>query len=136
LRGLLLRSKDPRERGREYFNVNPRRYSINKAHHLPPLIFNPYTSSPISRHLHCRHITPTHFLKTFELQGKRDRWTTEDVRIFLEKFFIYGCEFRRIADFLPEKSTEDLVGFYYLIKKHVGLTKNYITVKESVGNKL
>ncbi|XP_058749755.1 uncharacterized protein LOC131622734 isoform X1 [Vicia villosa] len=40
-------------------------------------------------------------------------WTSEEKEIFLEKFAVFGKDFRKIASFLDHKTTADCVEFYY-----------------------
>ncbi|CAL5209244.1 unnamed protein product [Lathyrus oleraceus] len=40
-------------------------------------------------------------------------WTSEEKDIFLEKFAMFGKDFRKIASFLDHKTTADCVEFYY-----------------------
>ncbi|WJX20386.1 hypothetical protein P8452_09948 [Trifolium repens] len=40
-------------------------------------------------------------------------WISEEKEIFLEKFAVFGKDFRKIASFLDHKTTADCVEFYY-----------------------
>lgn len=40
-------------------------------------------------------------------------WTSEEKKIFMEKFAMHGKDFRKIAAFLDHKTTADCVEFYY-----------------------
>ncbi|XP_019441944.1 PREDICTED: uncharacterized protein LOC109346696 [Lupinus angustifolius] len=40
-------------------------------------------------------------------------WTAEEREIFLEKYAVFGKDFRKIASFLDHKTTADCVEFYY-----------------------
>ena len=51
--------------------------------------------------------------------GRTEVWTIEQLRTFLEKFFIYKRDFVRIADFFAYKGPKDMVSLYYGVKKHL-----------------
>jgi len=51
-----------------------------------------------------------------------DAWTVEQIRIYLEKFFIYRRDFGRMAEFFPLKTTKEMIDLYYAIKKHINLS--------------
>jgi len=40
-------------------------------------------------------------------------WTSEERKIYVEKFRVFGKDFRKIASFLDHKTTADCVEFYY-----------------------
>ncbi|KAK7364711.1 hypothetical protein VNO80_13452 [Phaseolus coccineus] len=40
-------------------------------------------------------------------------WTSEERKIYLEKFKVFGKDFRKVASFLDHKTTADCVEFYY-----------------------
>ncbi|KAJ5073939.1 nuclear receptor co-repressor related ncor [Anaeramoeba ignava] len=48
-------------------------------------------------------------------------WTKEEEDIFMEKILIYYKNFSKIASFLPEKTSKDVVAYYYLNKKKLNL---------------
>lgn len=60
-----------RQSKRNYFNVNPNRFKINKAHYLPQLVLNPYTHQPNIRALHCKFVN-TKDMSTFDLENKQE----------------------------------------------------------------
>lgn len=44
-------------------------------------------------------------------------WSQEDLKIYLEKYFIYQRDFKRITEFLPQKTSKDSIDLFYMIKK-------------------
>lgn len=50
-------------------------------------------------------------------------WVEEERRIFLEKYLQFPKRFRKIAEFLPNKTTGDVIAFYYLNKRALNLKK-------------
>lgn len=61
---------------------------------------------PLAYHYMCRNINP---------------WTRIERLMFLEKFLIYGKNFRKISQFFEHKSCEDVVRFYFDNKKPLKL---------------
>jgi len=90
---------------------------------------NIYTGQPIIRDLFVRQSTMMDC-------RKRCRWSVEDITTFFEKFFIYKRNFKRIAEFLLQKTFKDVIDFFYLVKKHCKLSKLEKEIQECVGNKL
>lgn len=63
-------------------------------------------------------------------------WTLDQIRTFLEKFFVYRRDFERISEFFPHKTAKDMVSFYYGIKKHLNLSQKEKDLKDdSIGDK-
>lgn len=59
-----------------------------------------------------------------------------DLKIFFEKYFIYDrSEFQRIASFIPQKTTKDVVDLFYTIKKRINLNhyKKLVITQSSNG---
>ena len=48
-------------------------------------------------------------------------WTEREKAIFVECYLSYPKNFRKIKTFLEYKSTEDVVQFYYLNKRTLGV---------------
>ena len=72
-----------------------------------------------------------------ELGGREGtRWTLDEIRLFLEKVFIYKRDFQRIAQFIPMKTYKDITNFFFSVKKHIALKKHEIAIKECLSNKL
>ena len=61
---------------------------------------------------------------------RRECWSLDDIRTFLEKFFIYKRDFAKICEFLPYKLVKDAVNFWYTIKKHLGLSQHEKLIRE------
>ncbi|CAL0316092.1 unnamed protein product [Lupinus luteus] len=59
-------------------------------------------------------------------------WTAEEREIFLEKYAVFGKDFRKIASFLDHKTTADCVEFYY--KNHN--SECFEKLKKQDGSKL
>jgi len=73
----------------------------------------------------------------FDKSGREDcRWSLEEIRIFLEKVFIYKRDFSRIASFIPMKTFKDVTNFFFAVKKHIELKKHEHALKECLNNKL
>ncbi|RDY02213.1 Nuclear receptor corepressor 1, partial [Mucuna pruriens] len=58
-------------------------------------------------------------------------WTSEERKIFSEKFAAFGKDFRKIASFLDDKTTADCIEFYYKNHKPNCLEK----IKKKEGDK-
>jgi hypothetical protein len=43
-------------------------------------------------------------------------WTTEEHQIFVDKWAVYPKNFRKIGDFLPDKTVKDVIEHYYVTK--------------------
>lgn len=99
------------------FRVDPERHNKNKLDKLSRISFNIYTEQPIMVERHVKQVPHSH-----ELHRKVAVWTLEQLRVFLEKFFVYRRDFERIAEFFPYKTPKDMVALYYGIKKHLGLS--------------
>ena len=50
-------------------------------------------------------------------------WVEEERQIFLEKYLQFPKRFRKIAEYLPNKTTGDVIAFYYLNKRALNLKK-------------
>ncbi|KAL1343612.1 hypothetical protein AAHE18_09G239800 [Arachis hypogaea] len=70
-------------------------------------------------------------------------WTSEEREIFLEKFAVFGKDFRKIASFLDHKTTADCVEFYYKnhksdcfekLKKQQKLGKSFLAKTDLVAS--
>ena len=63
-----------------------------------------------------------------------DAWTPEQIRQFLEKFFIYRRDFPRIAQFFPHKTSKEMIDLYYAIKKFLGLSSKEKQLREVLSD--
>ena len=50
-------------------------------------------------------------------------WAEEDKEIFIKRYLQYPKRFKKIAGFLENKTTEDVIAFYYSNKKKLNLKK-------------
>jgi hypothetical protein len=66
-----------------------------------------------------------------EQRNYESAWTEEEKRIFMEKFALYPKNCRKIASFLPNKTTYDCVNFYYNNK----LTPEFKKLKDELKGK-
>ena len=64
---------------------------------------------------------------------KRLSWTTEEQDIFVEQWARHPKDFRRIAQFLPQKTVGDCIEFYYLIKNTIHLVSKKRSRKKVVA---
>lgn len=80
----------------------------HNPHTLPPACDGGgvLIEDPLAYHYMCRNINP---------------WTRIERLMFLEKFLIYGKNFRKISQFFEHKSCEDVVRFYFDNKKPLKL---------------
>ena len=116
--------------GQCFYRVDPDRHRKNKLDKLSRIPFNVYTG------LHSFIERPVkQVAHMVEAVHTSEVWTLEQLRIFLEKFFIYKRDFMRIADFFPFKTPKDMVSLYYAIKKHLGLSEREKEIRDFVGNK-
>lgn len=59
-----------------------------------------------------------------ERQAKwKNMWTDEEKEIFLKKFLMFPKNFSKIASYLDQKSTQDVVLYYYANKRTLDLKK-------------
>jgi len=59
----------------------------------------------------------------YEEQKLKNPWTEQEKDIFLKQFINYQKNFGKIATYLPKKSTQDVVLYYYLNKRTLDLKK-------------
>lgn len=80
----------------------------HNPHALPPTCDGGgvLIADPLAYHYMCRNINP---------------WTRSERYLFLEKFLIYGKNFRKISQFFEHKGCEDVVRFYFDNKKQLKL---------------
>jgi hypothetical protein len=78
--------------------------------HRPPVYINKngFVEDPLAAERERKQLNP---------------WTDEERAIFVKKFVIYPKNFSKIATFLENKSTADVIGFYYTNKKTLDLKK-------------
>jgi hypothetical protein len=84
-----------------YFRVDPERHEKNKLDKLSRYSVNPYTGQPIIVERNVKQVSKPDLsekrISHIEKSRRRDpTWTREDLRIYLEKFFIYRRDFVRI----------------------------------------
>lgn len=60
-------------------------------------------------------------IHTIRLRNAQNAWSDEEKQVFIQKFLDYPKEFGQIASFLPNKSPQDCVLYYYLNKKSLKL---------------
>jgi hypothetical protein len=111
-----------------YFLVNKDRYEVNKVDRLPRPSIDIYSELKIvSKEGSCFQIRDP---ITQDSLSKMKRWSLTDLKTFFEKYFIYDrSEFQRIASFLPNKTTKDVVDLFYTLKKRIDLNKYKKEVK-------
>jgi len=109
------------------FIVDPFRYEKNRLDFIPPMTINNYLGKPV-------------MIETVRkpLFGpvKSTCWTVDDLRVFLEKYFVYQRDFKRIAEFLPGKTCKDAVDLFFMIKKSCNLKLIEKEIIECVGSKI
>jgi hypothetical protein len=111
-----------------YFLVNKDRYEVNKVERLPKPSIDIYSELKIvSKEGTCLQVRDP---ITHDGLSKMKRWSLTDLKTFFEKYFIYDrSEFQRIASFLPNKTTKDVVDLFYTLKKRIDLNKYKKEVK-------
>ena len=70
----------------------------------------------------------------YDYTAKRDAWSLEDVKLFLVEFFNAPKDFFEIAKKFRNKTTKDLVNFYFNFKKHLRI-KHHMRELSYVSNK-
>lgn len=98
---------------------------------MPSLRINPYTGRPIEIEDNRQHLQ-----RNFGNVKKLTTWSYGSLRTYLEKFFIYRRDFRRISDFLPQKSVKDCVDLFYMCKKACKLSEIERELHQLVANKM
>lgn len=78
-------------------------------------------------------------LHSIRLSNNENPWTEEEKKIFLKKYLDFPKEFGRIAAFLPNKTFQDCILFYYLNKKSLklrSLTKQALALRNKRRRKM
>lgn len=122
-----LKTRKLQDQDLQQFKVDPLRYDKNKLDFLPPMQINKYLGLPIR-------------IETVRKQlfgpVRSACWTPDDLRVFLEKYFVYQRDFKRITEFLPVKTCKDAVDLFYMIKKSCNLKMIEKELDECVGSKI
>ncbi|KAL1920187.1 uncharacterized protein VTP21DRAFT_1333 [Calcarisporiella thermophila] len=58
-------------------------------------------------------------LKHYHINVEKDNWTEEERQIFIKKYASFPKQFGKIASFLPNKTSQQCVLFYYRNKKQI-----------------
>lgn len=113
-----------------FFRVDPERHTKNKLDKLSRVSYNVYTGQPIYIEKYVKQVP-----QVVEYCRRSEVWTLEQIRLFLEKFFIYRRDFVRIAEFFAYKTPKDMVSLYYAIKKHLSLSEKEKEIRDYCGIK-
>lgn len=92
---------------------------------VPPPQVNIYTNQPtivnVSPHLKLIQDPIAHEME----YKKRNVWSVRDIRVFIVNILKHTKNMERIGEALPHKSAKQIVFFYHIFKKLIGL-KNEI----------
>lgn len=105
---------------RELDNADPDSRYLHAVAEIPPMILDPKVKK-------LRYIDMNGFVED-SMAMERERkasmvWTEEEKDIFVKKYLLFPKRFKKIASFLENKTTEDVVAFYYSSKKTLNLKK-------------
>lgn len=114
---------------KQVFTVDPNRYDKNRIDSIPKVRVNPYTGQAIIHEISTRQAK-------CPLARREAIWSYQDLRMYLEKFFVYQRDFKRIAEFLALKQCKDCIDLWYMIKKVCRLSEIEKDLLAFVGNKL
>jgi hypothetical protein len=108
-----------------YFVVDKDRYTKNRVWKIPRPQLDFFSGHFI--YSKTRHLCPIALQLdpvATDFQSKQKRWSLSDLKIFFEKYFIYGrAEFDKITPFLTFKTIKDVIDLFYVIKKRINLAK-------------
>ena len=96
---------------------------------FPDRKINIYTKLAIQIEPHCRKLV-------ISKRKKSAVWSYEDLSNYLQKYFVFRRDFKRIAELIPQKTCKDAVDLFYMIKKPCQLSLIEAAVRDHAGNKI